>query len=302
MKKVLIDKTNISKFLINSKDRRDIREGKVKNLITILQAGEHFSSPFVVNLNQDRWRLIDGNHRHQAILECIKEDPNFQIVLWLAEYKDLTPNEEREVFSLWNKGTVQSSTDFLKAHWETIPLGKEMLRRLTLSDIYADKQHIQIKNLMGGQISAKNHRKFDGGYSGGKEQIVYDFQALTLNDIDLVEEFVKFMEKCFGKFHKDNNSTFYGTTPMFVFYRIWYDNQHLDQKKLEKAFIKLFKSNPSNWDNWIKSGGRGACKSFYGVAISSLNSTYSNIHFRNDDEAIEQHEKEQSAINLVTQR
>ena len=174
MKKEVIDSSNISKFFINQRDRRQIRQGKVKELQALLKNGGHFNSPFVVNEMENFWRLIDGNHRLEAIIGAIKEDKKFSITIWMAVYRNLTPTQEREIYSVWNKGTAQSSTDFLKAHFEIVPLGKEMLRRLPVT-IYGDKQHLGIKNLMGGQICAKMHNKFEGGYSSGKEETNQDF-------------------------------------------------------------------------------------------------------------------------------
>lgn len=295
MKKELINSSNISKFVINQRDRRDIREGKVKELVRQLEEEKHFSAPFVINETMERWRMIDGNHRYEAIKRCLAKNSNFEITVWIAVYRDLTPAEEREVYSLWNIGTVQSSTDFLKAHFQTIPLGREMLRRLPVT-IYGDKQHIPIKSLMGCQICAKRRRKFEGGYTEGKEQAIADFREINSEDIDLIEEFCDFMKECFGQYHK--GSQFYQTTPLSAFYRIWFDNKSMERSKMVKAFKKVFGANPQNWESWTGSGGRHACQAFYRVAIPSLNGS-STVHFKEDDEALEEHEKEMSIVNLV---
>ena len=44
-----LQKASISKFVINTRDRRAIRTGKVNDLVKLCKAGGHFSSPFVVN-------------------------------------------------------------------------------------------------------------------------------------------------------------------------------------------------------------------------------------------------------------
>lgn len=293
MKQERINSSNISKFSINQKDRRAIREGKVKDLIRLLQAGNHFSSPLVVNHKDDRWRLIDGNHRHQAMLECINEDPNFEIVVWMAVYTVSIP-QEKAIYSTWNVGTTQSSTDFLKAHFSTVPMGKVMLNTLP-TKIYGDKKNISIKTLMGGQICCKKHKRFEGGYSGGKEATVLDFQNITPSDVDYVRDFVDFMEHCFGKFYK--GSQFYQTTPLFAFYRVWFDNQHIKSSILERLFIKVFATNAPKWEQWTKSGGRSACQTFYRTAIVTLKGH--NQHLKDDEEALETYEQEKQTIDLV---
>lgn len=297
MRKELINKSNIDKFSINSRDRRNIRDGKVKELIAQLKTGQHFSSPFVINEVEDKWRLIDGNHRQESIKHCISEDKSFEIVIWMAVYKNLSIDEEREVYSLWNKGVTQTSTDFLKAHFETVSMGKEMIRRLPVT-IYGDKQHLPIKSLVGCQIDAKKHKKFNGSYSGGREETIADFQAVTPDDVDLVEEFCDFMENCFGKYDKKNNSQFYQTTPLSVFYRIWFDNQDISKSNLVKIFIRIFAKDPKKWESFTKSGGRSASQSFYRVAIPTLNGI-SSMHIKNDEEAIDNYEKEMQIITVV---
>jgi len=299
MKKVTIDSSNISKFLIDQKNRRNIRDGKVKELVAQLQRGEHFSAPFVVNERDDRWNLIDGNHRYEAIKTYLASNSASSpaIDVWMAVYRDLDTSQEREVFTLWNKGTTQSATDFLKAHWETVSLGKEMLRKLPVT-IYGDKQHLPIKNLVGCQIDAKEFRKFDGSYSAGKEQTVADFQQVTPSDIDIVETFCDFMKNCFGRFDK-NNKQFYQTTPLSVFYRIWFDNKHISMTSMESLFRKVFTKNPQSWEQFTKSGGRSASKTFYGVALAVLRKAKPSQHIRDDQEVLDEHEKQLSIIKAV---
>jgi len=309
MKKELINSSNISKFVINAKDRRDIRNGVVKDLIELLQGGGHFSSPFVINEVSDKNRIIDGNHRIEAIKKCIQTDANFSIVIWMAVYRDLTLDEERDIFSLWNKGKTQSSTDFLKMHFQNVPLGTEMLRRLPVT-IYGDNNNLQIKNLVGCQIDCKKHRiHFTGSYSGGKEDTVFDFQHLTPEDVDTVEDFVEFMKSTFGAFSKTNKQ-FYGTTPLSAFYKIWFDNKnHIKSSTMVNAFKKIFANEPRRWLDWTKSGGRAASQTLYKIAIVELN-TYrrmgeslrpSTVAFKTDEEAHEIYEREAGIINLVAQ-
>ena len=290
MKKVTIDKSTLSNFVMNLTDRRAIRQSKVNDLIALCKSGKHFSSPFVVNEVNGKYRDIDGNHRYEAISQCIKDDSTFKIEVWLAVYKDLTIDEERDIFTTWNKGTVQSSTDFLKMHFDTIPLGKSILSRLPTT-IYGGKTSLKIVNLMGGQISAKKHHKFEGGYASTKEGTIYDFKNLTLTDLDNVELFVEFMENTFGKFHSVNNKQFYQTTPLSVFYRIWFDNKV--GNGLSKLFIRAFENQSKSWAEFTKSGGRSACQSFYRNAIGTLKGLApDNMKILDDVEALEKYEQE----------
>ena len=300
MKKEVIDKSNISKFLINLSDRRNIREGKVKEIYSSLKTGIHFSAPFVVNEVGDIWKLLDGNHRFEAIHRLIKEDKDFKITVWMAVYRDLTPNGEREVYKLWNIGTPQSSTDFLKAYFNTIPLGKQIITKLPVT-IYGDKQNMPMKHFVGCQICAKENGKFQGGYSVPKEQVIDDFRDLTVDDLEMLEDFYEFMKECFGEYHKKDNSQFYQTTPISAFYRIWYDNQVISNARMTTTFKKTFSLNPNKWKDFTKSGGRSASQTFYRVAIQTLNGLNKTLHFKDDDEVIKEREKINKVL-LATNR
>lgn len=297
MKKELINSSNISKFVIDQKGRRKIRTANVKKLTKLMNGAKHFSSPFVVNFIQNKYKLIDGNHRKEAIEQCLLDNPKFEIYVWVAVYSELDEEQEREVYADWNSGTTQSATDFLKSNWEAIPFGKKILAELPVS-IYPNTKTLSVKNLVGCQICAKRHNYFEGGYSAGRDQILIDFDNITLEDIELLKEFSEFMENCFGMFNKKTNSLFYGTTPLSVFYRIWFDNKHLKAGKLEKAFKQVFKMSSWSGDNSpAKAGGIQASKNFYAIVRIPLGNKLKD--FKSDTEAVDEYIKQQNILKLV---
>jgi hypothetical protein len=297
MSKVTIDRNTISKFYINEADRRKVKEGKVKDLLNSLRAGLHFAAPLVANEESStgKLRLLDGNHRYEAIKQILKEDKEFKIVVWIAVYRDLSSEEEKEIYRVWNIGNPQSTTDFLKAYFNTIPLKRELLT-LPVS-IYGDKDKMPMRYFVGCQISAKKHNYFEGGYSASKEVTIDDFRDLTNEDIAYLRSFYRFMTTCFGSYQK--GSQFYQTTPLSVFYRIWFDNQHIDNRRLENSFKKVFGQNPQKWSDWTKSGGRSAAKTFYSVAITALNRVHKSLQFKTDEEAVNEFRKVDNFLSSI---
>jgi len=259
MKRMLIDKSTIKNFITNEEDRRKIRDGKVKELLRNLNQECHFSSPIVVNeRTTDKFYLIDGNHRIEAIKLKLGIDKEFKINVWCAVYRELNKEMERAIFVLWNIGVTQSSTDFLKLYWKTIPCGEEILKRLPVT-IYGDKTHINVKLLVGNYINIKKQKMFEGGYGASRETVIGDFCGITSEDIDVIKEFSDFMKDTFGSFSLVH--LFYKSTPFSVIMRIWYDNR--DNKKLKKIFKREFSSKIELWEQNGKAGGREACKMFY---------------------------------------
>ena len=268
MRKVTIDVTQKDLFSADEKQRRMIRKGSVRGIVQALKTGQHFNSPFVINHVNGVRKLIDGNHRWEAILELLEYDPEFSMDIWFAEYKDLSHEEERDVFSLWNIGTKQSSDDFLKIYWDTIPKGKEILDRIPAS-IYNSKTKIKAKNIVGNHIAAKKGKRFAGGYSGNSLKAVRDFKDITSDDISIMSAYMKDMEQIFGAFNSTN--IFWKGTPQSAFYRIWYDNRDIPPTKMIRAFKKTFLGvNQFIFETAGKSGGIEASKAFYNLAMQQL--------------------------------
>ena len=109
MKTAEIDKVSINRFFIYEEERRKIRLGKVKSIVAQFSnkdnKKQHFDAPLVVNEINNKQNIIDGNHRIEAIKEQILRDKQFKIKLWMAIYRDLTREQEREIYHKWNRGT-----------------------------------------------------------------------------------------------------------------------------------------------------------------------------------------------------
>lgn len=286
---MVINKDNISDFYMDKKQRRMIRKGHVSTLKSLLKNGEHFSAPFVVNQLDDYKRMVDGNHREEAIEEILLENADFEIEVWVAVYKDLTIEQEREVYSDWNLAVKQTSTDFLKSYWETIPLRKSLLSRLPVS-IYAGKTSLPIKSFVGNQIIAKREREhFEGGYSGGTLQVLEDFRNLQSEDIDLLEEFAEILENSIGTYQ--SKAPYYTGTSVSALYRIWYDNRDKYSKKdMIKHFSKVLDFKDLLLQDSSKAGGRNATLNFYNILLNRLNR--GRVKFLSDVEIYEIRKKE----------
>lgn len=286
MKKLPINKDSIKLFDIDEENRRMIRPSKVNTIFEGLNRGIHFNSPFVVNERIGRFYLIDGNHRYEAIKLKLSKDKEFEISVWFAVYRDLTKDEEKEIFKLWNLGVTQTANDFLKLHFSNIKYGEEILKNLPVT-VYGTSNTLNAKLLIGSHIVAKKQLRFNGGYGAGKEKVVNDFMEIDKMDILTIKEFCNFMFDVFGVYNKDSNSKFYTSTPLPVFYRIWFDNHRIrDKKRLQKAFTRVFANNYLIWKDIMNAGGRGAQMIFYSQAIDSLKRSYPKLNIQSDVEIL----------------
>jgi len=80
------------------------------------------------------------------------------------------------------------------------------------------------------------------------------------------------MKEVFGSYDSKNNSLFYKTNAIPVFYRIWFDNRkHIPKKNMIQIFKKIFSLNEGSWKNSINASGRVGCTIFYVNALANLN-------------------------------
>lgn len=293
MKQVVLYKEFMPLFEILDEERRQIRDGKVKQIAMGLRKGQNFESPLVVNQINGKYRVIDGNHRVDAVGKEINRDPDFRMTCWMAVYKDLTRKQEREIYTLWNSGTPENSTDYLKNYFKTIPYGEEMLRRLNLS-IYGSKEKMKVKLLVGSHIQAKRGGTFKGGYPNRGPKTVLDFCLIDRKDIATMKDFQVFYESVFEPYRQ--GKTYYRTTPFAALYRIWYDNRDLmDLSVMKDAFESTFKNKvglKKMFEEYSKLGGISACKFFYEVAIQQLNDYRKKVHFVSAKELVEMQREE----------
>lgn len=270
MKKIEINKHTLNAFATDDVQRRLIRGSRVNGIAASLRAGKHFGSSFVTNLKNGKNYLLDGNHRFEAIKKVMAADPAFKIEVWYAEHKDLTADEEREVFRLWNIGMKQSADDFLKIYWKTIPYGEDILKKCS-ADIYGTKTKIKIKTIVGAHDHAMNSKYFSGSLKGGTRQFMDVVKEVGPADIVMMRAFLLDMAEIFGPYNKSEE--YWKPNAVMTFYKIWYDNKTIPRTTLIKAFQKLF-LNPATsrqWRDQARIPSRDSARLFYSLVTAQLN-------------------------------
>ena len=296
-----INKDSINNFSLLLEERRQLRSGKIKGIRVALENGEHFESDIVVNKINGKYRVIDGNHRIEAIIDYLNKFPENSIKVYLAKYENLSMAQdeqmrkekmrvgERNIYSTWNKGTPENATDYLQQHFKTIPLGDVMLKLLPTT-IYQTVNTMPLKMLAGNHVNARAAKKFEGGYSAGGEKTLADFKTITMQDIKIMRAFCQDMEEIFGKYYKNNPH--YRTTAMAAFYRIWYDNRtNINRDQLIKTFRVMCVDKWKEINELSTHGGRSATITFYNICIERLNSYRKKINFISDKDVIRNKEE-----------
>jgi|TARA_R100000049_G_C1956778_1_gene114066 hypothetical protein len=196
-KKFTINDVSIETFDLLD-NRRKVTKTHVLKLRKLLLKGKHFETPIIVNKVDGLKRLIDGNHRIEAIHQIIKRYWDFNIQILLIEYDNLSPEEEIQVFKLWNSGKPQSMEDFIKnvAHKLSFYAWVETSFPVSVS-IYRAVDSITLYMLTNAIVAAKKGNTSGRGLM--RDAFEEDLKELDQNDYNFAERWLKVYVETFGE-------------------------------------------------------------------------------------------------------
>ena len=218
-----VGKKNIKKFEI-IKEHRHLRNAQIDKLYWTLQRGEHFESQIVVNEVGNKLRIIDGGHRVTAMSRYFDKYPDNKVEINMAIYKDLTLDEEKEVYNTWNRGIRQSPEDYLHLRRGELPVWKMIVVDFPCKvSIYYNKDTLRFVSLLRAYMGAKLYKEATC-YSGGPEATFKSALRLDKSDYKIMKNFMKGFVDVFGIPSKEN--IFSKSTGLTSLMRIYYDNMY----------------------------------------------------------------------------
>jgi len=225
--KVCITPRNVDGFVVLA-NRRDIRGHQVKRILRALENGDHFEAPFVANKLNGKYRLIDGNHRLEAIRRFLAEDGNRAVEVEVKYYEDLSEEEERQRFKQWNAGLRQTTNDYLRQYWEEIPIFKHMAKEAGFPvqiGVQWSVHQMEARLLLSAYFSVR--RPAETAYSGpatyNGEVFVAEAKKLKQKtDVTVLRAFLLDYIQIFGQ--PDKKALAYRTTVFCPLADIWMRN------------------------------------------------------------------------------
>ena len=273
IKKIIINKDNLDKFVVDDSNRRKIRDFRVQKLFSILDADEHFETGFMVNEVNNKYRLIDGNHRYEAIKLFLKKHPERSIEVNLSIYYDLTREQESLMFNKWNLGLKVSILDFIQQHKDDIGIFYDVVNKDFSCNIqiYPNNKSFTFYNLISAYYSATHGNIFIGGWIGGGEKFVEYSKSLNNYDITIIKDFINDFQNVFGKVEGLNR---YCKTSIFMpLFRLWYDNVH-NAGMTSEDFNRMMESKIFGSQRVLefsRLGGRGSSQLSRKIMLELLN-------------------------------
>lgn len=224
-------------------NRRLISDGQVKKIHGVLLEGKNPIGILIVNKKHDKLRLIDGNHRIEAVKRFYSyRNPNAKIECILKIYNDLNEDEERQVYSDEANRRNESYEDRLNMYKDVITFWKllnDSINKFPCNiTIYPSKTSIRFRLLLDALLTIKTSKNGYTYNSVKKSDLITFASELNYDDYIQLKEFILFFIEVFGSVSKDN---IYTHAQIFVpLMDIYYRNKgKTDKKMLIQRFQKI---------------------------------------------------------------
>lgn len=207
----VFDSKNIKDFNIIP-SRRQISSTHVKAIRRILDKSKNPISILIVNKRGNEIRLIDGNHRYEAIKEYFNSketNRNSKIECTLKVYHNLSDEEERQVYSDEAKRKNESYEDHLNMYKDTLVFWKLLNDPLNefpcQVTIYPAKNGLKFRVILNAINTSKKSQinSYNADYLN-KDELIDFANNLTFDDFKEFKAFLLFFIKVFGAIDEEN--------------------------------------------------------------------------------------------------
>ena len=226
-------------------NRRQISSGHVGKIHAAFIAGKNPVGVLIVNFREGKYRLIDGNHRIEAVKRFYaRKGKNYRIEIecTMKVYENLTDAEEMEIYTNEAKRRNESFEDRLSLYKNTITFWKllnDPLERFPCEvSIYPSTYGLKFKTILTAMYTIRNSEEDYSSLNVPKEDAIRFANSLQYEDFVFLKEFVTFFQKIYGKVEKTN---IYLTSNFFMpLIDIYYKNrQYKDEPGFEKRFANV---------------------------------------------------------------
>jgi hypothetical protein len=186
VQEITISIKNIDEFVL-VENKRKLRKCVVQSVKRNLLKGESFDSPIIINMKDNKKRILDGQHRITAIREVLNLSNKFKIKVLCLIYKDLSRLEERKIFTKWNSGSKQSSDDLLMIHIQEFPIYEMITKDFPVKvEVYSEPGSLKFRLLLGAYLYASKNP------NGGRlAMILSEAPKLDKKDYSRLKEYIE---------------------------------------------------------------------------------------------------------------
>lgn len=246
MENFALTSNNLKKFEIMA-GRRKISETHVRQIHGAILNNKNPIGIITVNKKNDKLRVIDGNHRIEAVKRYFtyrKTHADNKIECVLKVFENLTDDEERNVYVNEAKRKNETHEDRLNLYRSDITFWK-LLQDFTQEfpcqvSIYNSKKALRLRNILNAFYTYKLSSEKEGFVPSNlkKDDIVEFAQELDFDDFLLLKDFISFFKNVYGKIESDN---IFVSKHLFIsIFDIYSRNKKTREKIGDKKTIKRF--------------------------------------------------------------
>ena len=211
IEKIMITPKLLEKFQM-IENRRHISNQHVKNIHGVILANKNPLGVMIVNEREGKWRLIDGNHRIEAVKRFYsykKAHEEIGIECIIKIYKNLSADEERQVYADEAKRKNESYEDRLNLYKDTIifwKLTQDTINKFPCKvTIYNQVDSIKFRTIIDSLSTVKCEGR--NGYVQSyldKEEMIDFARELKFDDFQAMKKFITIFQTTFGSMGKNN--------------------------------------------------------------------------------------------------
>ena len=275
--KTTIDKNSIKKLVIVNP--RKLHISQVDSIYKSLMQNKHFDSVFVVNVKNTITRIIDGNHRIEALKKYFEKHPSKSIEVYFATYNNLTDDQERGIFTRWNISVTQNTDDFINSYKETIPIYSRLVSEIPCS-VYGSYNKMKIRDLINAYIGSVK-KPYNGGESKTKLDFIQYLQGLKDSDVDIIAKNFEILKTTFNNGNKKDwrNQPAFKNIIFRALYFLIANNVDVLGEMYVTRRMRTALSNRTIMDDYRRYSGRRASVDAYLAFKALLNDTNSEKQF-----------------------
>ena len=207
-KTVTLTRRNIRQYT-RPEWHREFRERHITAIMNGIMRGDHPSENLTINqltsrVRSTQNRILNGNHRTEAIRRIIKEHPTFSIEVTLTIYTNLTKEEEITIYEKINNTKRETGLDKLKAHLTGTVVMELINKKFPFRVLFRslgrnDRNAITAGSVFGGYVY-RNDQTISGGANG----LLKRMDSLNKQDYDRLFKFATFFKRVCGEPSRDN--------------------------------------------------------------------------------------------------
>ena len=223
-----------------------------------------------VNVIGDKYWIINGNHRYEAMKLFFAEYPTASVMVSMMVYHKGEGREEKELYHVIQNTAAERTADFVHVWKKDIMVRKYIDERLDCLSDYSAKTKLKFPMLLSGYIGAI-HESTPTQSSMNKSDLVKEAMRLDENDGNVIVRFLIGFMETFGDFGRGN--IFSRTSPFTGILRTYMDNcvsgNVKDGKFWQDVRVKVLPD--SNIRDWCIYGGNSGQQKFHTVFLEKMN-------------------------------